>query len=547
MKINHLRKMFLVVPLFILWAVIGSNSWGSGIKHDPDEKGKHYHGHINDEPGPRHYETIHSEKEKPKPKPEPKSDMLITSMAYPTGNKDCCSVIYMEKIAPRTGAVGVPYEYVIKVTNLIDSKIDDVEVIHSLPGNFNITGSDPDMLKSINDSMKEGIAVWELGTLQPHETKIIRLAGTPTKEGKMPFCTDLEYQLPDICLEPEILQPKLLLSKKAPESVLLCDTIPLTFVVQNSGTGMARDVQIKESLPDGLTTQDGHASVIMKIGTLAPGESRTATLNVTAERIGEYHNIATAVADGGLSIESNKTSTVVLQPKLEIVNTGPDNIYLGRNITYDISVSNIGNGPASATVVTDTILANATFLNATNGGAMSAGGVKWNLGTLQPNDSKKLSITVQPNGIGTVENKATAEAVCAEAVFATVTTDVAGISAILLEVVDVHDPIEVGHDEIYIITVTNQGTDHSRNIRITCTLEDSMEYISSGGATSGTIDGEGRTVTFSPLPSLAPKATATWKVEVKALSDGDARFKVNMTDDRLTRPVEETEATHFYE
>ncbi|MCF6150047.1 MAG: DUF11 domain-containing protein [Candidatus Kuenenia sp.] len=541
-----MKRFFFVVPFFVLWVAFSNNSWGWGFKHSDDDKGKHYHGHVNEDPGPRHYGTAH-EKPKEEPKAEPKPDMLITSMAYPTGNKDCCSVIYMEKIAPRTGAVGVPYEYTIKVTNLIDSKVEDVEVLHSLPGNFTVTSVDPATVSSISDSMKEGVAVWELGTLEAHETKIIKVAGTPSAEGKMPFCTDLEYRLPDICLEPDILQPKLMLSKKAPEKVLLCDTIPLTFEVKNSGTGFAKNVQIKESLPEGLTTQDGHSSVILKVGTLAPGESRTATLNVTAEEIGEYHNVATAVADGGLSVESNKTTTVVQQPELKITKTGPEKIYLGRNITYDISVSNVGNGPAASTVVTDTILANATFISASDGGVMSGNAIQWNVGTLQPNDSKKMSVTLKPNGMGTVEDKAAAEAVCADAVSATAKTDVLGIAAILLEVIDVEDPVEVGKNVTYIITVTNQGSEHSKNVRITCTLEPTMGYVSSSGPTAGTLGGEGKVVTFSPLPSLAPKAQASWKVVVNAAEAGDVRFKVDMTDDRLERPVEETEATHFYE
>jgi hypothetical protein len=76
-------------------------------------------------------------------------------------------------------------------------------------------------------------------------------------------------------------------------------------------------------------------------------------------------------------------------------------------------------------------------------------------------------------------------------------------------------------------------------------LEDTMSYISSSGATNGTLDGS--TVTFAKLPSLAPKAKTSWKVVVKAAKAGDVRFKVSMNSDQLTRDVEETEATNFYE
>jgi len=81
-------------------------------------------------------------------------------------------------------------------------------------------------------------------------------------------------------------------------------------------------------------------------------------------------------------------------------------------------------------------------------------------------------------------------------------------------------------------------------VTITCTLEDSQQHVSSGGATNAVV--EGQVVKFAPLPELAPKAKATWKVTVKALKKGDVRFSVTMTEAQLTRPVSENESTNQY-
>ena len=51
----------------------------------------------------------------------------------------------------------------------------------------------------------------------------------------------------------------------------------------------------------------------------------------------------------------------------------------------------------------------------------------------------------------------------------------------------------------------------------------------------------------SSSATLAPKAKATWEVQVKSIKPGDVRFKVNMNSDQLDRDVEETESTNFYE
>jgi hypothetical protein len=72
-----------------------------------------------------------------------------------------------------------------------------------------------------------------------------------------------------------------------------------------------------------------------------------------------------------------------------------------------------------------------------------------------------------------------------------------------------------------------------------------MSHISSSGVTRSSA--EGSKVTFQPLGSLAPGEKAEWRVNVRAVSAGDVRFKVDMNTDQLSRPVEETEATHLYE
>ena len=113
-----------------------------------------------------------------------------------------------------------------------------------------------------------------------------------------------------------------------------------------------------------------------------------------------------------------------------------------------------------------------------------------------------------------------------------------------MEVIDLTDSIEVGNDVTYVITVTNQGSATDKDVVVKATLEDNMQYVSSSGATKGSLSA--RTVTFAPLPSLAPKAKASWRVTVKAVKAGDVRFRVAMNSEHLGRDVDETEATNFY-
>ena len=481
----------------------------------------------------------------PKPAPEPGCGQMSTApggkvrawVAYPTAQR-ATSVLLVEKLAPAEVALGQDFGYQIKATNISCAPLRDVMVMDEVDPKFNFASANPGAVSNAG-----GVLTWDLGMLDPGQAKTIDVKGAAKGEGSLQNCI-WGTGIPYICLASNVVEPKLALTKTSPAQVLLCEEIPVKYVVTNNGTGPANSVAIQDQLPAGLLSQDGKKSVTANVGTLEAGQSRMFTASLKAEKPGKYVNRATATGAGGLKAEASATTTV-LAPKLEITKTGPARLYIGRTARYQITVKNVGNGDARGTVVEDDLPAAARLLNASAGAKQTGSRLTWDLGTLAPNASRQLTVEVEPSKAATFINKAMAKAFCAEPVSASVETVVTGISAVLLEVVDIEDPIEVGSNETYIVTVTNQGSAPDTNIKIVCTLEDSMQYVSSSGATSGSA--AGATVTFAPLPTLAAKAKATWRVVVKAVKPGDVRFTVRMDTDELKRPVQETEATNFYE
>jgi uncharacterized repeat protein (TIGR01451 family) len=343
----------------------------------------------------------------------------------------------------------------------------------------------------------------------------------------------------------EVIQPELKLAKTAPAEVLLCDLIPVRYVVSNAGTGSIQNVQIMENLPAGLRTTDGKGQVIFDAGTLGAGQSRQFTIELRATQVGTFTSSSVASSSSGLRIESDATTTSVGMPVLAITKTGPNRMYIGRPAAYEITIRNNSDVSAKNTTLEDTIPGGVTGVEATAGAKLSGSKLVWEFGTLEPNSSKNVRVNYTPTQAGTLVNTATAKAYCAEAVTSTMRTLVTGIPALSLEVVDVEDPVRVGARATYVIRVENQGSAIATNIRVACMLENNVRYISSAGATAGSI--EGQTVRFFPLGSLAPKAQAAWRVVVEAVRPGDVRFKAVMNADQLNRPVEETESTHIYD
>jgi uncharacterized repeat protein (TIGR01451 family) len=233
---------------------------------------------------------------------------------------------------------------------------------------------------------------------------------------------------------------------------------------------------------------------------------------------------------------------VAQQPMVELTKNCPNLRYLGRDATFEITVTNRGEGVAQNVVVTDVIPTGLDFMSVDKEGKRDGDHIVWQLGNLGAGESRVLKSTFRCNRIGKFKNSATVT-YCAR-IGGECELEVKGIPAVLLECVDDPDPIEVNGNVTYTITVTNQGTAVGTNIAIACTLPDELEYVSSDGPTDA--KSEHKKVVFKPLESLAPKAEAVFKVTVRGVDEGDVRFRVEMNTDQTDSPVMETESTHIY-
>lgn len=460
----------------------------------------------------------------------------VVSRTYPWPE---CGIVQLDKVMPKEIGLNKPFNYTIKITNLTDASLNNVIVREEIPSNFNFVNSNP------TAKHEENMLVWEINSFEPKAIRHITVTGMANYGESLKHCTTVLTPVIPACTSVDVIEPRLRLTKNAPSESLLCDLVTVKYTVSNEGTGTVPNVRVMESLPTGLRTTEGKNDLIFEAGNLGPNQLREFSIELRPARTGRYVSKAVASSTSGLRAESNETTTIVSVPVLSISKTGPEKLYIGRPVSYEIIVSNVSEVPARDMVVEDVIPEGMTAVKATAGAKLTDSKLIWELGTLAPNSSETLRISYTPTKPGTLLNGATATAYCAEAVTASVRTIVTGIPAVMLEVVDLEDPVRIGNRAAYMISVTNQGSAISTNIRIACILENNVQYISSAGATASSVVGD--TVRFLPLSSLAPKDKAVWRVVVAAVRPGDVRFKVIMNSDELTRPVEESEATHLYE
>ncbi len=459
----------------------------------------------------------------------------ILSMIYPRPDY---GILQVDKAMPEEVRLNTTFGYVIKVTNLTEMMLTDVIITETVSNDFQFIGSEPTAATEGNK------LVWAIDSLGPKASKSIRISGVATGSRQLEQCTAITHTIRD-CSVVKVVEPTLQLTKMVPSEALLCEPIAVDFVLSNTGTGTAENVQIVDTLPAGMQTADGKGKIVLDAGRLTAGESRRFSIKLRATRTGAFVNKAIATSASGLKAESEATLTTVRQPILVITKAGPQRQYLGRSLSYEITVLNKGDGPARDTMVEDMIPPGVTSVEATSGAQFSSSKLVWELGTLESNASKTVRVSYTPTKEGDVMATATATAYCAETVTASAKTSISGIAAARLEIIDLEDPVEVGGTTTYLITVTNQGSAADTNVRIVCGLDDNLQYVSSAGATAGSI--MGKTVSFAPLRNLEPKSKSTWRVVVRGARASDVRFKVTMHTDQLALPMEYTEITHIYQ
>lgn len=237
--------------------------------------------------------------------------------------------------------------------------------------------------------------------------------------------------------------------------------------------------------------------------------------------------------------------------KLKITVDGPAKQYQNLPARYFITVKNEGIGAAGNLLVTFELDKQAQFIKASDEGKHLEGQVAWLLGTLEVGESKTVAVEIKAKVAGELCHKVKARAdggITAETEKCTVFT---GVSALLLEMFDRDDPIDVGADTSFPILVRNTGSAPVTNLRVKAIISDKLTLTRAKAPVDHRL-GEKREAStellFDPLPTLAPGAELNIEVFVKGTKVGDARFMVEIMADQLKEggPVAEVEATQVF-
>ncbi len=128
----------------------------------------------------------------------------------------------------------------------------------------------------------------------------------------------------------------------------------LTIVVRNTGTTDAMGVVVRDELPESLDylssqpeAERNGAMLFWKLTTVPAGSEKKILVRVKTIKVGEFDHAATVTMLAG-----SKSRTTVREPKLKVEQTATSGKVLkGQPVTFKITISNPGDGPARNVVV----------------------------------------------------------------------------------------------------------------------------------------------------------------------------------------------------
>ena len=446
--------------------------------------------------------------------------------------------VSIQKLAPEEIQVGRKCSFAIRVQNTGQRTAQSVQIRDEVPLGTQLLGTVP------RASVSGSTVLWDLGTLSVGEERTVEMELLPTEEGELGSVATVEFAAqasakarctrPELALRLSAVKPKVLIGQQ--------QTIQVE--ISNPGSGDATGVMLLESVPAGVTHPAGPA-LELEIGTLQAGESRRLELVLGAEKAGQIENVMTARAEANLQVEA-ACQFEVIAPKLQVSINGPQRRYLERPATYQVSVVNPGSAAAKDVQLVTHLPKGLQFVKANNLGEYDATthSVYWSLPELPANERGIVELVALPIEAGEQTLQIDTKAKQGLEDSAEKRVMVEGLAAMMFEVVDLQDPIEIGGETTYEIRVVNQGSKAASNVQVLVVMPQGVRPLAAQGETRHTIQGE--RVIFAPLAKLAPKADVTYRVNAQGLRAGDQRVRVQVSTDDLKQPITKEESTRVY-
>lgn len=446
--------------------------------------------------------------------------------------------VAVDWLVPREVNLGEAVACQLVVHNRGASDALDVAVEVALPEHVRFEGADP---QPVEDGDR---LTWQVGRMSGDQTAIILVRLAPQTEGNFTpraavTCTQAT------AAEIRVAQPELSLEVSGPEQASVGQSATYQFHVTNRGDGAAVNVVVHAKLDPSFEHPQGER-VEYRLGMLAAGETRSVEVVLSGRDHGEFE-ILGAVTAGDHILARAEHVVHIARPHLELDLEGPGRRFVDRKANYLVQIHNPGPAVAENVHVTQAVPEGFRFVQATPGGSYDAKlrQVGWFVGRLEADETAEVGLQLIPTEVGQHLLSAEVQADAGVIGSAELETRVDGVSAVVLEIVDMDDPVEVAGRTAYQLRVSNHGSIPARQVQVGAKVPSQLRVTDAIGPTAG--DVRDSQVTFDTLDRLEPGETRVFQVFVECLEAGQATFRGFVRSDDQDQPTTVEELTRVYE
>jgi len=434
--------------------------------------------------------------------------------------------------------VGQECQVELRVKNGGSVAASQVAVDAVFPTTVRLTSAEPKPAASADK------LTWSFDSIAPGTERKITVKLIPSRRGDLGATAQVRFT-GAASTSFRVEEPMLKVALKGPNELMLGDPASQFITVSNPGTGTAHDVKVEARLSEGLEHGSRGEKLIMDVGSIGPGETRTVRLGLSAIKGGpqSISVTATSSSDAGGTASAQMT---VIAPSLKIAVDGPGLRYKGRNAKYTLTVTNDGSVANNNIRVSQVVSEGFKFVSADKSGKYDAStkSVQWFIGRLEPGQNARVTCDLNAIALGDFAHTVAVLSDSGVRAEAKIETKVDGVASLTMELADIDDPVETGVETMYEIRVKNEGSKPASGVSIACELPAGMELITAKAPVDAIV--EGRQILFKSLDQVAPGGQAVFKIHVRGIEEGSHRMKVRMTGGGLTEPVVREEVTKVY-
>lgn len=198
--------------------------------------------------------------------------------------------------------------------------------------------------------------------------------------------------------------PTVSLRKFGPAQASVGATAVYRIELNNPGATTVRDLVVTEQIPPGMTHLSSTPSATVAAGRLewrlpelGPQQQSVIEIQLRADQPGTFNVCGSVAGPGGVAAQDCVTTTVLV-PSLDVTMVGPERARVGDEVTFEVTVTNRGDLPATNLLVLDRY--DAGFSHTTG-----ANPIERDLEDLSPGASHRIGVTLRVDQPGSLCNE----------------------------------------------------------------------------------------------------------------------------------------------